>query len=157
MNERTCLNCHAALNDLNWSPSRQRKNDYVCRHCNTIRRTKNWLYRSSKKIEAEVERLYGQVKDGYVYVITNPAWPEWVKIGMAVDDGDRVNSYQTGSPFRDYRLEGSVYFPNRAIAERMAHGLAEQQSEERRGEWFKMPTPDALQLISTVPQVGAFA
>ena len=32
-----------------------------------------------------------QLKEGYVYVITNPAWPEWVKIGMAIDAEDRLN------------------------------------------------------------------
>jgi len=43
-----------------------------------------------------------QVKEGYVYVITNPAWPDWVKIGMAIDAEDRLNGYQTSSPMRDY-------------------------------------------------------
>ena len=36
--------------------------------------------------EAAFEGTYklSDVKEGYVYVISNKAWPGWVKIGMAV-------------------------------------------------------------------------
>ena len=37
-----------------------------------------------------------------VYIITNDAWPDWVKVGKAVSADDRLNGYQTSSPFRDY-------------------------------------------------------
>lgn len=33
-----CINCGVALSDKNWSPSRQRKHDYICGLCNSIRR-----------------------------------------------------------------------------------------------------------------------
>ncbi|MEK9820466.1 MAG: hypothetical protein VW443_12860, partial [Pseudomonadales bacterium] len=39
-----------------------------------------------------------QIKEGYVYAIRNKAWPEWVKIGKAIDAQDRLNGYQTSSP-----------------------------------------------------------
>ena len=41
---------------------------------------------------------------GQVYIITNPAWEGWVKVGMAVDANDRAGNYQTASPYRDYEL-----------------------------------------------------
>ena len=37
---------------------------------------------------------------GQVYVITNPAWEGWVKVGMAVDAEDRAGNYQTSSPLQ---------------------------------------------------------
>ena len=45
---------------------------------------------------------YKKSKEGQVYVITNPAFEGWVKVGMAVDAIDRLKSYQTSSPFRDF-------------------------------------------------------
>ncbi len=48
-------------------------------------------FSSLEKYESSVE--------GQVYAITNPNFPDWVKIGMAIDAEDRLNNYQTSSPF----------------------------------------------------------
>jgi len=89
------------------------------------------------------------VKDGYVYAIINPAWPDWIKIGMAVDAEDRLNGYQTSSPMRDYKLIHSVYFKNRSKAERKAHKLAEKIAE-RKGEWFNISNEQAIKVLGEV-------
>src|SRR5210317_760632 len=47
---------------------------------------------------------YTESKQGQIYIMVNPAYPGWCKVGMAVDAEDRVNQFQTGSPFRDYKL-----------------------------------------------------
>ena len=44
------------------------------------------------------------IDEGEVYIIVNTAWPEWVKVGKAVNSDDRLNGYQTSSPFRDYKV-----------------------------------------------------
>ena len=41
---------------------------------------------------------YETSKEGQVYVIRNPAFPSWCKVGMAVDAQDRLKQYQTSSP-----------------------------------------------------------
>ena len=87
-----------------------------------------------------------QVKEGYVYVITNPAWPEWVKIGMAIDAEDRLKGYQTSSPMRDYTLVHYAYSDDRNVAERQAHVLAGKLGD-RRNEWFKINNEDAVIVI----------
>ena len=91
---------------------------------------------------------YNTTKDGYVYALTNPAWPDWVKIGMAIDAEDRCNGYQTSSPFRDYQLHHSVYCDDRRSLERKAHKAVERIAEERNGEWFKLPVEDAVSCIT---------
>jgi hypothetical protein len=93
---------------------------------------------------------YTKSKEGDVYVIVNKAWDGWVKIGMAVDAEDRLNSYQTSSPFRDYVLLHKVFFNDRRTAEGEAHILADTVAEERRGEWFKMSSYDAVKVLSKV-------
>lgn len=91
---------------------------------------------------------YSNTKEGYVYVVTNPAWPEWVKIGMAIDAEDRCNGYQTSSPFRDFVLHHSVYCDDRRSLERKAHTAVEHIAEERNAEWFKIPAEDAVSCIT---------
>ena len=88
------------------------------------------------------------IKEGYVYAITNPAWPEWVKIGMAVDADDRCNGYQTSSPFRDYSLAHMVVTNNRRAAEAQAHKEAAKIAEEQRGEWFKISIEQAKDILN---------
>jgi len=85
---------------------------------------------------------------GYVYVITNHAWPAWVKIGMAVDATDRCKGYQTSCPFRNFKLRHSVFTDNRRQSEAVAHKLAGKAAEERRGEWFKMPVTKAINVLN---------
>jgi hypothetical protein len=89
---------------------------------------------------------YTRSKEGQVYIITNSAWPEWVKIGMAIDAEDRLNGYQTSSPMRDYKLMYAVSTDNRRKAEAAAHKAAEKIAE-RRGEWFKMSVGQAKECI----------
>jgi len=86
---------------------------------------------------------------GEVYVITNPAWPEWVKVGMAVDSEDRIKSYQTSSPFRDYTLVYSYEVDDRRAAESAAHVRLAKECDNIN-EWFRLPPPIANELILEV-------
>ena len=77
-----------------------------------------------------------QTKEGEIYAITNTAWINWYKIGKAVNAKDRLNAYQTGSPFRNYELLMSYKADNRHVAERNIHKLLVKHKYNRRGEWF---------------------
>ena len=80
---------------------------------------------------------YESSKEGQVYIIVNPSFPEWVKVGMAVDAEDRLNGYQTSSPFRDYELYESWDVSDRREAESAAHEILADCADERKNEWFK--------------------
>lgn len=82
---------------------------------------------------------------GEVYVIVNKAWPDWVKVGKAVSSEDRLNGYQTSSPFRDYEVIATLQADNRHDKEREMHKTFAHFSKERRGEWFNI---DRLKAIS---------
>jgi asparagine N-glycosylation enzyme membrane subunit Stt3 len=99
---------------------------------------KEELKETALEISKQTLKQYNKQKDGYVYVISNPAWKGWYKVGMAVDSQDRCGSYQTSSPYRDYRLEFSKYFLNRKVAEEIAHEVIGEISLDRNGEWFKV-------------------
>lgn len=86
---------------------------------------------------------------GEVYVIYNKAWPEWVKVGMAVDSNDRLKNYQTSSPFRDYALLYSYEVNDRRVAESAAHVRLAKECDNIN-EWFKLPHAVANELILEV-------
>ena len=75
-----------------------------------------------------------------------------VKIGRAIDAEDRCKGYQTSSPFRDYKLEYKRYFKDRTKAEKDAHKLCANKSEDKNGEWFKMSIQEAKKLIETISE-----
>ena len=89
-------------------------------------------------------------KEGYVYVISNPAWPDWVKVGMAIDADDRCSSYQTSSPLRDYILHCAISSDDRRKDESKAHKVLEKISDSRKGEWFKLPVDTATDCITGI-------
>jgi hypothetical protein len=104
--------------------------------------------------DAAFEGTYklSNIKKGYVYAITNKAWPAWVKIGMAVDVEERLSSFQTSSPHRDYILEHSVASNDRRKSEKEAHTKALPLSIDCKGEWFKMSVEQAITILDNLDE-----
>lgn len=92
---------------------------------------------------------YKDNPQGQVYVITNPAWEGWVKVGMAVDAEDRAGNYQTSSPYRDYELAYVVDTPDRRATEAEAHKRLSDMFEQRN-EWFKCDVEIAKRWIDSI-------
>jgi hypothetical protein len=86
---------------------------------------------------------------GQVYVIANPAWKDWVKVGMAVDAMDRAGNYQTSSPFRDYTLLYTYDVDDRRAAESAAHTRLAKECDNIN-EWFRLSPEIANDLILEV-------
>tara|TARA_R110000796_G_scaffold218739_1_gene334683 strand:- start:6 stop:410 length:405 start_codon:yes stop_codon:yes gene_type:complete len=86
---------------------------------------------------------------GQVYIITNPAWEGWVKVGMAVDANDRANNYQTSSPYRDYELGYVVDTLDRRATEAETHARLGELFEQRN-EWFKCNVEMAKRIMDGV-------
>ena len=161
---KNCYHCDAelVLGD-NWTEARKAQAKYLCKKCwhsrdmyvdNRYISKKHPLFKPGKYKsfgDAAFSALQKdiQIKEGYVYAIRNKAWPEWVKIGKAIDAQDRLNGYQTSSPMRDYELIHAVYFDDRNQAERDAHIAAERKGE-RQGEWFKITEEQALDVLQEV-------
>ena len=85
---------------------------------------------------------------GEVYIIANDACPEWVKVGKAVSSEDRLNGYQTSSPFRDYSIIATLTAEDRHAKEREMHKTFSHFSDERRGEWFKINRVKAINIFN---------
>ena len=93
---------------------------------------------------------YESSTQGEVYIISNPSWKGWIKVGMAIDAEDRCKQYQTSSPLRDYKLEFKKYFNDRRKAEHLAHTICDEKSTKRKGEWFELDIRTAIECIENI-------
>lgn len=91
------------------------------------------------------QRAESTVRCGFVYIISHPHL-DGIKIGRAFDPYSRLSSYQTGCPYREYKLDYAVYFTDCQQAERDLH---KELSEHRigKGEWYAMPRHVAEEII----------
>lgn len=178
-----CYKCSSELHDDNWQPSFKKRGQCLCKYCKndnwnkTLNKKTNpaRLFLNGKYIPKKDPRyklfkpgnyknitdaIFEQsaastIKEGYVYAITNKAWPEWVKIGMAIDAEDRLSGYQTSSPHRDYVLEHSVFSNDRRKAEQEAHTKALKVAFDSNSEWFKLPIEQAINILDNLNEHGS--
>lgn len=85
----------------------------------------------------------------YLYVITNPAWDDWCKIGVAGKVSSRLLTYQTSSPHRDYvcsyyvKVHGLIA----SLLEKFIHDKITDLGFERKNEWFRISIKEAVENI----------
>ena len=155
--KENCIACGVELTIDNWYPSRMRKRERNCITCHDIKRLERRIKQKgmtprmlARLFQMKHNNDYSKIKEGFVYILTNPAWKDWIKVGMAVDANDRKNNYQTGSPYRDYKLYYKRFFQDRKAAEQTAHSIVSKISTERNGEWFKINKNDAKGIINAI-------
>ncbi len=70
----------------------------------------------------------------YVYVVSNVAYPNEYKVGIAKDIDQRITSYQTSDPNRGYKEEYSVLTPHYRVLEKHIHTTFEHKHEWVRAD-----------------------
>ena len=101
-------------------------------------------------VEAEIVRNFRDDGSGHVYLVTNPAWPDWVKIGMSADIQARIDAYQTYSPAKDYIIADSVVVDDRRFSENLAHRRASDIARNSSGEWFELDLNNAIDILHSL-------
>ena len=156
--KENCMACGVELTAPdNWYLSRINKREYRCISCFDHRRVENRIKRGEKSpslyakfFGTKHEKEYASISEGFIYILTNPAWKGWLKIGMAIDANDRHRSYQTSSPLRDYVLEYKKFFTNRSKAEQEAHKQLIKNAIIFNGEWFQTSVKEAKKIIEAI-------
>lgn len=92
------------------------------------------------------------IKEGFLYVISNPAWPDTYKIGRSTDPKARLLSYQTYSPHRDYKLEHWSFWQDIIDAESKMLGVLRTTETH---EWIYMPSSE-LGKLTTLLSTNSF-
>lgn len=163
---------------LNWPISRQKTRNRICTPCfsaktrkweaeNPERHRAGNNARNRRLNKTTARRVYcrerarekyrdlpkrgprvGEGADGHIYVVSNPAFPGKSKIGLAKSPARRLNNYQTGSPFRDYRMDWiSPRVKDRGLMEAVAH--THLSGFRILGtEWFSLHPDDAAAMLS---------
>ena len=102
---------------------------------------------------SNVEDKIQPTKEGDIYIITNKAWKNWIKVGCAIDAVDRCKSFQTSSPLRDYKLEYKKKVEDRHLTEQIVHSRLKSDFESRN-EWFKVDKDKAKRYIREAAKHG---
>lgn len=85
---------------------------------------------------------FSKCKEGILYRISNPSWPNFLKIGISYDVVKRLSSYQTYSPLRDYKIEGYDFLLDKKGAEKYL--LSKYQIDSDLGEWISKDKSDYI-------------
>jgi len=98
----------------------------------------------------EIVEIDESRSDGSVYMISNPAWPDWMKVGCSSEPEKRLKNYQTGDPKRGYMLEYSRSFKNKMDAESKVHEILISNGYPDEGEWFQAPKSIIRDIIDSL-------
>lgn len=103
-------------------------------------------------------------KDGYIYVLTNPSFPEYVKIGYADNVDERVAQLNRSecTPFA-FRKYATLHVANR-LADKNIHKIIDKFKPELRAkenvngkmrirEFFAMQADEAVDLLETIGSI----
>lgn len=78
------------------------------------------------------------MEGNYLYIITNDAFPGWVKVGTTDNLTKRLQTYQTGDPFRRYRVVYSIHHPQYREAERKIKETMKRFALSIKNEWYEV-------------------
>ena len=100
----------------------------LCKECNNKR------IREKARTDKYVSKTPGSV-----YIITNDAWAGWCKFGVTKrDPEERLNDYQIGSPFRDYKIYDAFEVKDAYNVEYEVLKKCEELGYEKQSEWVKI-------------------
>ena len=89
------------------------------------------------------------ITEGFVYIISNPAWPGMCKVGMTSNVSKRLASYQTYSPKRDYVLKHWSFWEDRREAEKFVLSISRVYSHE----WISLESSELEAHLAKINQV----
>lgn len=112
----------------------------IKRGCQYEQGTKRFIQSYSESLEQSIASyckysFKNQIKckSGYFYIISNPAFPNYYKLGFSLDCVDRLNQYQTYSPNRDFKIEKYIAVTNARQVESLVIKIL---GERMKSEWF---------------------
>jgi len=85
-------------------------------------------------------------KEGYLYIISNPAHEGFLKVGVTQEEDikKRLNTYQTGDPKRKYKIEFYLLHPDCYQAEKRIKNMMHRFCKSQKNEWFEIALPIAI-------------
>jgi hypothetical protein len=97
---------------------------------------------------SDIESAPLPVSTRYIYIITNPATPDWVKIGESFDPSVRAADLNTASPF-DYSVYFSAPLPA-GLTDKNLHPIIRARGIEHSREWFRLSAESAVEIVNSI-------
>ena len=104
---------------------------------------------------------------GYIYILTNPSFPQYVKIGFATDVKQRLDELNRSSAvpfaFRVY----ATYEVDSALSDKKLHSILDKLNPELRSteeidgkkrirEFYAMTPEDAYSILEAIAEINGF-
>jgi len=131
----------------------------VCRGCKNLKSKTHydksqWKMREVNKPKCKqciykYNRRKSKPKNGVIYLIQNPAWKEWVKVGLSTNIGVRLRTINTYSPFRDFMIIFTVETDDVFDSEKRIHEKLRKMKIENNSEWFKIDTDRMIKFLNS--------
>ena len=84
------------------------------------------------------------MKPGYLYIISNPAYANFLKFGITEDIQSRLSQYQTADPKRNYKVEYYIQHPKYKKAEIKIQEMLKYFAKSQKNEWAEISLPIAI-------------
>jgi predicted GIY-YIG superfamily endonuclease len=82
--------------------------------------------------------------EGFVYIISNSNFPTYYKVGVTQNINKRLKSYQTSSPYRNYKIEYYIFHSDCYKAEKQIEESMKHFCTDKKNEWYKIPLHMAI-------------
>jgi len=100
--------------------------------------------RSSRELRVRQPISEETLHGGFVYLLQNPSWPGWIKIGKAANLENRLSSFNTSAPHIDTLFEYITWFESnfaldieQAVHAYLNNNLPRNPNQlSRNGEWY---------------------
>lgn len=97
-------------------------------------------------------KIHGEqtsIREGFVYLIVNRRYPEWIKAGMTVDYEKRLSVYNQYDPESSFEFVIVKWVNDRRLLETILLEQLSTIAETRNGEWFKIDKEKALSIFES--------
>ena len=104
---------------------------------------------------------------GYIYILTNPSFPQYVKIGYATDVKQRLDELNrsTAVPFA-FRVY-ATYEVDSALSDKKLHSILDKLNPDLRSaeeidgkkrvrEFYAMPAEDAYSILEAIAEINGY-
>lgn len=92
--------------------------------------------------------------DGFVYIMTNEAFPDLIKIGKTKGDpAERAKELYTTSTPKPFKVEYQAYVEDYDGIEKKVHEILRATRENKHREFFSCTVPEAITIIEEVATI----
>lgn len=137
MKKYPCKYCKEQLPESRFAP-------HMIDRFNSLKKNGTRKDISCRICSLKIENKYHQPK--YIYLLINPAWPNYVKIGVTKNPQQRLAAYNTSSPKRDYKF----IFIERVKRPTIVEMLFLEQCNVFDFEWALIQQDEAISIVKKI-------